>query len=57
MAADTQLCQMGAQHFVELQHRFAKAVMCDADAAQTDRLAQSATNRFGKGFLGSEAFR
>jgi hypothetical protein len=52
MSGDTHLCQMGAQHIVETQHRFAEVIVCDKDAAQADRVAQSAADRLGEGFLG-----
>ena len=54
MSVDAQLCEVGAQHFVELQHWFAKPVMCDADAMEGDRVAHAAADRLGEGFLGRE---
>src|SRR3989338_6000716 len=57
MPADAQLRQMLSQCLVKLQHRLTEAVMRDADAIQANRMAQTAADGFGKGFLGGKALR
>src|SRR3989338_8088141 len=54
MPRDSELGEMVAQFVVEQQHRFAKTIMGDADALETDGVAHAAADGFGKGFLGGE---
>src|SRR3989338_3880148 len=55
MPRDSELGEMVAQDVVEQQHRFAKAIMGDADALKTDGGAHAAADGFGKCFLGGES--
>src|SRR3989338_2161245 len=55
MSGDSELGEMVAQDVVEQQHRFAKTIMGDADALETDGVAHAAADGFGKCFLGGES--